>query len=304
MSVDWHELVRVVGDMLQVRFLELAGRPITLGTLLLSGLVLVAAYLASRVVRRGIDRWLGRSPVYTATSRLVAQKLAHYALMLMGLVAALQVLGIDLSTLFAAGAVFAVGLGFALQNVAQNFVSGVILLVERSIQPQDVLEVEGRVVRVEKMGIRSTIVRTRDEEELIIPNSSLVQSTVKNFTLTDHLYLLKAEVGVAYGSDLRQVRETLEAAARAVPWRIQEREPRVLLAEFGPSSVHYRVLVWIDDPWLSRRFLSDLNERIGWALQQTGITIAFPQLDLHLDRKVEEWLQRMAGGRVQDNRPG
>jgi potassium-dependent mechanosensitive channel len=124
--------------------------------------------------------------------------------------------GLDLK-LFAAGAVFAVGLGFAMQNIVQNFVSGVILMVERTIKPDDVLEVEGDIVRVQKMRIRATMVRTRNEEELIIPNSTLVQGAVKNYTLTDSRFLLGTVVGVTYGSDMQLVREVLTRNHDRVP---------------------------------------------------------------------------------------
>jgi small-conductance mechanosensitive channel len=146
------------------------------------------------------------------------------------------------------------------------------------------------------MGIRSTIVRNRDEEEMIVPNSILAQGSVKNFTLTDNLNLLKAEVGVVYGSDMKLVREVLERTAREIPWRVEREEPRILLRQFGSSSVDFSVFIWVDQPWISRRLLSDANERIWWALKDAGVTIAFPQLDVHFDRPVEESLRLVAGG--------
>ena len=119
-----------------------------------------------------------------------------------------------LEALFAAGAVFAIGLGFAMQNIVQNFVSGVILLAERTIKPGDVLQVDGRFVKVRHMGIRSTICRTLDEEEIIVPNATIVQSTVTNYTLQDSLFRLRCTVGVVYGSDMVLVKNTLQRAAQ------------------------------------------------------------------------------------------
>ena len=294
--MDWSSLAESVSETLRLRLFEVAGTTLTLGSLLTFVLVIAGTLVISKVVKRGLDRWLKRSPVYSETSSLVAQRLAGYAILLGGLVAALQIIGIDLSTLFAAGAVFAVGIGFAMQNVAQNFVSGVILMVERSIKPGDVLAIGEEVVKVEKMGIRSTIVRTRDEEEVIVPNSILAQGSVKNFTLNDSLFLLRAEVGVVYGSDMRLVRQVLERTAKDVPWRVESKEPRILLRGFGSSSVDYGVFLWTDDPWIARRLLSDLNERIWWALKEAGIVIAFPQLDVHFDPPIEESLRRAGGG--------
>ncbi len=133
------------------------------------------------------------------------------------------------------------------------------------------------------MSIRSTHARTLDDEEIIVPNSHLVQSIVTNFTLRDTLYRVSSEVGVSYGSDMKRVKETLEQAAGAVEWRTRDRDPVVLLVGFGDSSVNFKVSVWIDDPWTMMREKSALNETVWWALKDAGITIAFPQLDLHLD---------------------
>jgi small-conductance mechanosensitive channel len=190
--------------------------------------------------------------------------------------------------------VFAVGLGFAMQNLAQNFVSGVILLLERSIKPGDILEVESRVVRVQETGIRSTLVRTRDEEEMIVPNSTLVQATVKNFTLKDALYRVRVLVGVTYSSDLALVRKTLEEVGEKLTWRVPNRACQILLLEFGNSSVDFEVAVWTDDPWLARLHSSELREAIWWAFQEQGIVIAFPQVDVHFDPPVNESLQGLA----------
>jgi small-conductance mechanosensitive channel len=222
----------------------------------------------------------------------VTQRLAHYVVLALGASIGLEALGLDLSMLFAAGAVLAIGLGFAMQNIAQNFVSGVILLVERTIKPGDVLEVESRFVRVRHMGIRATIARTLDDEEIIIPNAAIVQSTVKNYTLRDSTYRLRVTVGVTYSSDMALVRRTLERVAAERSWRSAVREPLVLMIEFGDSSVVFEVSVWIDDPWSMRRAKSDLHEAIWWAFKEERIVIAFPQMDVHLDQDALRALSR------------
>ncbi|MFO8071018.1 MAG: mechanosensitive ion channel [Polyangia bacterium] len=294
--MDWSAFLEELRRGLDLELFTAGDEKITVGSVLLLLIVISVTLLLSRLAKRRLGRLLDRSGLEGQTSTSVIPRLAHYAILIGGMVAALQVIGIDLSTLFAAGAVFAVGLGFAMQNIVQNFVSGVILLVERTIKPGDVLEVEGDIVRVVKMRIRATVVRTRNEEELIIPNSTLVQSAVKNFTLTDSRFLLGTVVGVVYGSDMRLVREVLERTAREVPFREAGSEPRVLLHEFGDSSVDWRVLVWVDDPWGSRRLRSELNELIWWALAEAGITIAFPQLDVHFDSPIESSLEKISGG--------
>jgi small-conductance mechanosensitive channel len=195
---------------------------------------------------------------------------------------ALTTVGLDLSALFTTGAVAAVALAFALQNILQNFVSGIILLAERSITPLDILVVDGEMVRVERMRIRSTIVRTVDEEEIILPNSTLVQSNVKNLTLADQLFRVRTQVGVAYATDLDRAARVLAEAASSVERRHTEREPRVNLLSFGDSSIVFDVSVWIDDPWELPATRTELNFAVWRALKGSGITIAFPQMDVHI----------------------
>ena len=214
-------------------------------------------------------------------------RLLHYVIIAAsGFSVALETAGIELRALFAAGAVFAVGIGFAMQNIVQNFVSGIILLVEHSIRPGDVLDIEGRQVRVIEMGVRSTRVRSRDDEILIVPNSTLVQSTVRSYTLMDTLCRVRVAVGVSYDSDMAAVRTTLEEAARSVSSRSQAKDPIVLLIDFSASSVDWEVSMWIEDPWKLRPSGSLLREAVWTAFAARGIRMAYPQLDLHLDAPV------------------
>jgi potassium-dependent mechanosensitive channel len=284
-----------MNSRLDIHLFDLAGTPITVVTLVVIGLVLVATILISRLLQSGTAEALRVRGVKEEGTIAVTCRLVHYSILTVGLVVGLQLVGINLGTLLAAGALVALGIGFALQNVTQNFVSGVILLVERSIKPNDILEVEGQIIRVVKMGIRATVGRTLEDQEVIIPNSMLVQSPVKNFTLRDSLYRLRAPVGVLYSSDMALVRSTLEETARKLTWRAADVPPRVLLRTFGDSSVIFEVSVWVDDPWRAQSRLSELNEAIWWALKKAGITIAFPQLDVHFDRSVTESLQGLAG---------
>ena len=133
-------------------------------------------------------------------------------------------------------------------------------------------------------------------KDLIIPNSILVQSTVKNFTLRDPQYRIRVPVGVVYGSDMEVVDRVLRETARALPWRLADREPRVIMTAFGSSSVDFEVSVWIDDPWTVRQAKSDLHTSVWWALREANVTIAFPQVDVHLDPPVMETLAAMGKG--------
>lgn len=203
----------------------------------------------------------------------------------------LQTIGLNLGALFAAGAFFAVAVGFAMQNVAQNFVSGLLLMIERSIKNGDVLKVEGEVVRVTHIGLRSTVARTRDEEDLLIPNSILAQNIVLNYTLRDPLYRLKASVGVSYDTHLAAVMRALERAGANFKAKAERLQPLAILTAFGDSEVQFELRVWIDDPWRERRSRSSLYLAVWNALKEEGITIAYRQVDIHLDPPVVKSLE-------------
>jgi small-conductance mechanosensitive channel len=255
---------------------------VTAATIVVFFAVLLLTAWISRLAAKGTRRGFAMRGVSDPGTSGVAARLVQYVVMLLGLGVALQTLGISLNALFAASAFFAVALGFAMQNVAQNFVSGIILLIERTIKPDDVLDVEGRIVRVTRMGLRATVARTRDDEDLIIPNSTLVQNTVTNYTLRDSFHRLRAKVGVSYSADMALVGEALRRAAGQLPGRSEAHDPRVLLTEFGDSAVQFEVSVWTRDPWRSRVDLSLLNEAIWQELQAAKIGIPFPQRDVHI----------------------
>ena len=281
--MSWPEIFAALNRLANTPLITLAGTEVNAVSIVTFLLILFVSIWVSRLLRRITERWLRLRGVTEEGTIATAKKLLHYSVVLMGLGVGLQTIGINLGTLFAAGAVVAVALGFAMQNILQNFVSGVILLAERSITEADVLEVDGRIVRVMKMGTRATVARTRDEEEIIIPNSNLVQSSVTNYTLGDSLYRIRAKVGVEYQSDMDQVTAVLLEAGKSVQDRVRDRDPIILLVEFGDSSVVFEVSIWAEDPWAARVTRSALNMAIWKHLKEAGITIAFPQLDVHFD---------------------
>ena len=273
---------QIAEDLVNRALFTIGDTPVTLASLIVVALILILTFLLSKLVQRGIHRAMQRKASSDVGTVNVASRLLHYAFLMVGFGIALQTVGINVGALFAAGAFFAVALGFAMQNVAENFVAGVILLSERTIKPGDILRVQDTMVRVSHIGLRATVVRSRDEEDLIIPNSKLVQDTVTNYTLRDSLIRVRANVGVSYGSDVALVMKVLRETAEAVPRRVTEMEPLVLMTGFGDSSVNFEVSIWISQPWDSRRTLSLLYEGIWWALKANDVTIPFPQRDVHL----------------------
>ena len=272
-------------EVLTFKLFDLGGRPVTPATLLVVTLILLVAFAASRVARFVLHRALVRRGVAEGRRVRSIERLVGYVLMVVASIVALETAGIDLRAVIAATAVFAVGIGLAVQGIAVNFVSGVILLVEQSIKIDDIIEVDGQYCRVMNMGIRATRVRTLFEEDILVPNSALVQQAIKNLTLHDSLIRIAVEVGVSYDSDAAQVRATLEEVASRHAEADKEYPPLVLLQDFAASALVYEVSVWVHDPWRHRRHRSALREEILRAFRERGIVIAYPQLDLHVTRE-------------------
>jgi potassium-dependent mechanosensitive channel len=291
--MTWNEALEKLGTTLNVEVVRIGATTVTPLTVIAALCIVLGTIWGSRAIRRTLERRLERRGGSAGTVGAVTS-LVHYGVLSAGLAVAAQTIGIDLTALFAAGAVFAVGFGFAMQNIAQNFVSGIILLVERSIRPGDIINVEGRVVKILRMGIRATVVETRDSEEVILPNSNLVQSAVTNYTLRETVYRMWFRVGVSYASDMVAVRNALLTAASKVEEALAGRPPEVLLVEFGDNAVLFEVGVWIGDPWRVRALRADLADKIWWSFQEAGITIAYPQLDVHFDPPVGGGLAALA----------
>lgn len=270
------------GTFLASEIFRVGKTTVTIGSLITVLIVILVTIAISRALRKIAERALDKGGAEAKVTGSLAS-LIHYVVLVVGFGVAIGTLGIDLTALFAAGAIFAIGLGFAMQSIAQNFVAGVLLLVERSIKPGDIIEAEGRVMMVREMGIRASLVRSRDGEDLIIPNASLIQNTVKNFTMRTGRYRIRAAVRVHYSSDMELVKNTLTEVGRRISsdWGHQE-PPQVLFSRLGETAAEWEVGVWIDNPWERLPALSQLNEAIWFALQKAGIRVAYPQIDVHL----------------------
>lgn len=261
--------------------IQISGVSVTVGTAFAALAIFIGTFVVRwmlrRLVRRAFDlRGVSDEGIINLISNLVG-----YAVVAIGLATVFSTLGINLGAVFAAGAVFAVGIGFALQSLAQNFVSGILLMIERSIKPGDVIVVEEETLQVVHLGIRSTLASARDGENVLIPNSTIVQNIVRNRSHKKPHYRVRATVGVAYSSDLDVVEAALTRGAATLDKGIGPSQ--VLLLGFGASSVDYEVAVWIADPWDARPFRGELNRAIWDALQESNVVIAFPQLDVHFD---------------------
>jgi len=291
-SIDVRSALATLDRWFNRTLFNLGEHQISLEDLVVTAVIIALTLWLSRLAERAVERAFRKRAHVDEGTIGVAGRLVYYLVAAVGLVVSLNTLGLNLSALFAAGAIFAVGIGFGLQNLVQNFIAGIILLGERAIKPGDVLDVEGMMVKVENLGLRSTVARTLNEETILIPNGTLVQTTVKNMTFRDRYYRLRTTVGVSYGSDLDRVFRVLAEAATEHSERSRIRDPTVFLLGFGSSSVDFEVSIWLEDPWRAKPNRSELNHRIWNALKSAGIVIAYPQLDVHFDRAAVEAMSR------------
>ena len=203
-------------------------------------------------------------------------------LTLVGLFVAIDSIGLSLSAVLAASTVLLVGIGFGLQNIAQNFISGLIVLFEQPVRPGDFIKVGDAYGVVAAIGLRATRVVTRDQVTIIVPNSELVSTQVVNHSIPTANLRIAIAVGVAYGTDAELVRKTLLAVPAGYAQVLAEPKPEVRFEDFGDSSLSFSLLVWIADPGEDRRVSSELRFEIERRFRAAGIEIPFPQRDLHI----------------------
>lgn len=269
-------------------------RPFSAIDLLELPLVLLAVWIGVGLAVRSVRIWL--ADVAGAQHGLIetVSVLARYALAALGFLLVLQSWGVDVRSLAILASVLGVGLGFGLQNIANNFVSGLVMNIGRPIQPGDFVDVGDFSGTVQRIGARSTEILTTDELTILIPNSRFLEQEVVNWSHGNPRSRVHVPVGVAYGSDVRAVRRVLLAAADGHPAVLCDPRPAVWLRSFGPSALEFELLVWTCDPRGQNDLKSDLNFRIFAALREHGIEIPFPQHDLHLrspslERALEAW---------------
>ena len=284
-------VVKAVTDFLTAPIRE--GRvDFSLWDIIAFGLVLTAAILISRGVRLLLEEdvfprmRLGRGiPVMITTT-------VYYAILLFGFFVALGMAGVDFNRFTLLAGAFGVGIGFGLQNIVNNFLSGLILLFERPIHPGDTIEVGGVSGIVKNIGIRSSTISTGDGADAIIPNATLISEKLMNWTLTDPWRRIEISIGVAYGSDLQKVMEILLAVAAADSNVLKDPAPAVVFQGFGESALNFGLRVWtLVQANLDTK--SRLSIALVQALHEAGIEMPFPQRDLNLksvDKQIKELL--------------
>jgi small-conductance mechanosensitive channel len=263
---------------------------LSLGHVLVFALGVFLAFWVAKTLRAVLrDELLPRMSLPRGVDNSIAS-LSYYALLLLGLVAALSAAGFQIGQLAFLFGALGVGIGLGLQGVVNNFVSGLILMFERPIQPGDVVDVSGTSGRVRNIGMRATTIRTVEGAHVVVPNGMLLSEKLTNWTLVDRNRRVAVDVGVAYGSDVTRVMQLLQEVTRGTSDVADQPEPTVLFTGFGASSLNFAVRAWTHNFDDASMVQSRLLARIYAALNEAGIEIPFPQQDLHLRSVSEEVL--------------
>ena len=270
----WHTLLETSLPLPEIE--------ITLGNILASVLVFLGAVLLSRfiqfVLKEDVYPRVGVHP-----GRAISiSTLTRYAMLIIGFVLATAALGFDANRFTLLAGAFGVGIGFGLQTIVNNFISGIILLTEQPVQVGDAIAMGDIVGEIQRIGIRSSTVRTWQGAEVIIPNADLISEQVTNWTRSDRRRRIEIDVGVAYGTDPHRVLEILLDIMGEVEGILEDPSPNIIFVGFGESSLDFQARAWTDEFDQFTRVKSRLGIRIIDALQEAGVEIPFPQRDLHL----------------------
>lgn len=266
------------------------GIGLTVGTRRFSLLGLVNAvvvvsvlFVVTRIVNRILIHSIGRLNALDLSQRVLVQKLASIALIVIAGLLGIDLLGIDLTALTVFSGAVGLAVGFGLQKTFGNLIAGLILLMDRSVKPGDVIVVGDTFGAVSKIGVRAVSVVTRDGKEHLIPNEQLMTEPVENWSYSSRNVRVHIPVGVGYGSDLALAQQLMIEAAVAATRVLAEPKPTVWLKDFGASSVDHDILVWIADPEMGvGNVRSDVLNRVWVLFKANDIEIPFPQQDVHI----------------------
>lgn len=267
-----------VFDFLREPFAELSGTPISPLSILTALLILLVARIVSRVVARTLTRAFAHHPDVGFT----VGKITRWLGMIIGTLIALTTVGLDMTAVFAAFAVLLVGIGFGLQKMAENFISGLILLIERPIKVGDFVQVDAFKGTVRDIGLRATQVESETGMLYVIPNGELITKVVTNLTAPSTSVEITVSVGVGYTTDLEVARRALLEIAQASPNVLKTPAPEVRHQGFGDSAINLALEAWIDRAPSDDDIKSDLRFAIATKFRELGIEIPFPQRELRV----------------------
>jgi small-conductance mechanosensitive channel len=285
--MELHELLEGIQEFLNLQLFKLQDTPVTIMSIVIFVIFLSAFLFAGAFVRRFLQgKFLDNFDI-DAGLKYTLSRVVQYIIVVLGVLISFQFVGIDLTSLAVIFGLLSVGIGFGLQNITSNFISGLIIMFERPISVGDRVEVNNIEGDITEISIRSTKIRTLNNISIIVPNSQFVENNVINFSHGDPTFRLDIEVGVSYSSDLDKVLKALNEIAQNHPKVMKMPKHQVHLTQFGDSSWDMQLRVWI--PNVKERYVlrNEFNQAIVRKFAEYEIEIPFPQRDLHVRSSVE-----------------
>ncbi len=272
--------MKILNDFLDIGIISIGKNEIKVDSLVIILIIILVSVLLLRLIKRGFSR-KSKFNKLDAGSTYSLYQIIKYVVWVIAIALCLQTLGIRLTAFLAGSAALLVGIGLGLQQTFNDIISGIILLSERSIKKGDILEIDGDVVIIQEIGVRTSIGLDRDEIAIIIPNSLITTSKVINWSHQSRKTRFKIDVGVAYGSDVDLVMKILKESAFEHKEVTDKDAIDVRLLEFGNSSLNFQVLFYSENIFRIERVKSEIRVIINRKFAQNNITIPFPQMDLH-----------------------
>lgn len=285
--MSWTELGEYLNRILNFVLFQIKETPVTVMSVLIFILFITAFIFLGVLTRRALNQRIFKKFKLDEGTSYTLSRITQYVIITIGALVAFQFLGIDLSGLAVIFGLLSVGIGFGLQNITANFMSGLIILFERPIRVGDrvmVGEIEGDIIEI---NIRSTNVRTVNNVSIIVPNSEFVSKDVVNYSHGDSTYRLDVNVGVSYNSDLETVLKALNEVAAENKMVLSSPQAEVHLVGFGDSSWNMQLRAWIGDVKDYPRLRNELNQAIVEKFREYEVEIPFPQRDLHVRSSVD-----------------
>lgn len=261
---------------------HIGGAPLTLISLFTAFLVFVGFMFVSGVIQRMLSVQLQKGGKMSSGVSYAILRFVHYGIVIIAVIVSAQVIGLNLGGLAVVFGFLSVGIGFGLQNITSNFISGIILLIQRPVSVGDFVNVDGEIGKVLHINMRSTIIMNLDNVAMIVPNSKFVENNVTNQSIEDEKVKLHCPGGVSYGADVELVKATLLKVASDHKDVLEKPESEVRFLEFGASSLDFYLTVWTSDPKGQFLLRSQINYAINAAFKKVNIEIPFTQRDLHL----------------------
>lgn len=284
--MTWDEIFSYINDILNLTLFQIKETPVTVISILIFLILITGFIILGVMARKSLNRRILKRFKVDEGTTYTLSRITQYIIITIGALISFQFVGIDLSGLAVIFGLLSVGIGFGLQNVTSNFISGLIILFERPIKVGDRVTVNNIEGDVTEINIRSTKVRTVNNISIIVPNSEFVSKDVINYSHGDPTYRVDISVGVSYGSDLDTVLKALQEVADENSYVLSEPKAQVHLIEFGDSSWNMQLRAWIGNVKDHPQVRNELNKAIVRKFREYSVEIPFPQRDLHVKSSI------------------